>query len=134
MFSLPPLVDHHLQGDPTTFPDPHTTAFPSKGRGSRDEISLELTVQEAIVRRTGHALVNSPSCAERRLASCSNHLFCVSFQGLIDDPGATHHPGMELGKLCALGVLFRCPLTGRFPEGPSCRSGNECGQEEQQVC
>src|SRR5215204_7350390 len=41
---------------------------------------------------------------------------------------------MDLGHLCALGFLFHCPLTGRFPEGGSCRSGNECGQEEQQVC
>jgi hypothetical protein len=41
---------------------------------------------------------------------------------------------MEFCDLCALSFLLQRLLTGPFPEVAICRSGNECSQEEQQVC
>src|SRR5215203_5500489 len=101
---------------PTAFPDPHTTAFPSRGRGDGGEVPLKLTKRETVVQRTGRALGE----------------LAVVRRTLLGDPGATP-PGMELGDLCALGYFFHFLLTGQFPKGAICRGGNEGGQEEQQV-
>src|SRR5215203_5720819 len=118
---------------PTAFPDPHTTAFPSRGRGDGGEVPLKLTKRETVVQRTGRAL--GELAVVRRTPSGillrSSFLRAVAGRFLVI-PGPPP-PGMELGDLCALGYFFHFLLTGQFPKGAICRGGNEGGQEEQQV-
>jgi hypothetical protein len=116
---------------PTAFPDPHhRLSFEGLGRWWRNISGAHRT-------RSCSSTNRAWSSRTRRRAQCAvwhpaQIILSACLRGaLLGDPGATHHPGMDLGDLCALSFLLHCLLSGHFPEGATCRSGNECGQEEQ---